>query len=57
MDLSLRRPVQQVSDECAEDSQRCYHRAVVGRIIDATARNIDDYAAGRTSGNTLVPKS
>ncbi|MFD4906251.1 hypothetical protein [Kitasatospora purpeofusca] len=25
-------------------------------IIDATARNIDDYAAGRRTGNTLVPK-
>ncbi|BAJ26689.1 MULTISPECIES: 2-hydroxyacid dehydrogenase [Kitasatospora] len=37
--------------------QAYYTRTAVGQIIDATARNIDDFAAGRTSENTLVPKS
>ncbi|HJD82171.1 hypothetical protein [Kitasatospora aureofaciens] len=31
-------------------------RTAVGQIIDATARDIDDFAAGRRSENTLVPK-
>ncbi|MFI9325598.1 hypothetical protein ACIGXI_38270 [Kitasatospora aureofaciens] len=31
-------------------------RTAVGQIIDATARNIDDFAAGRHSENALVPK-
>ncbi len=36
--------------------QAYYTRTAVGQIIDTTARNIDDYAAGRTNENTLVPK-
>ncbi|MFF4816750.1 2-hydroxyacid dehydrogenase, partial [Kitasatospora sp. NPDC001309] len=35
--------------------QAYFTRTAVGQIIDATARNIDDYAAGRTNENTLVP--
>ncbi|WP_183107333.1 NAD(P)-dependent oxidoreductase [Streptomyces sp. 1114.5] len=37
--------------------QAYFTRTAVGQIIDATARNVDDFAAGRTSENTLVPKS
>ncbi|MFE3880862.1 2-hydroxyacid dehydrogenase, partial [Kitasatospora sp. NPDC059146] len=33
-----------------------FTHTAVGQIIDATARNIDDYAAGRTNENTLVPR-
>ncbi|MFJ1757802.1 2-hydroxyacid dehydrogenase [Kitasatospora sp. NPDC088134] len=36
--------------------QAYFTRTAVGQIIDATARNIDDFAAGRTNENTLVPK-
>ncbi|MER5350185.1 2-hydroxyacid dehydrogenase [Kitasatospora sp. NPDC002551] len=36
--------------------QAYFTHTAVGQIIDATARNIDDYAAGRTNENTLVPK-
>ncbi|MDH6708537.1 D-lactate dehydrogenase [Kitasatospora sp. MAA19] len=35
--------------------QAYFTRTAVGQIIDATARNIDDFAAGRTNENTLVP--
>ncbi|MFD8702410.1 2-hydroxyacid dehydrogenase [Kitasatospora sp. NPDC059648] len=34
--------------------QAYFTRTAVGQIIDATARNIDDFAAGRTNENTLV---
>ncbi|MFE4520514.1 2-hydroxyacid dehydrogenase [Kitasatospora sp. NPDC056783] len=37
--------------------QAYFTHTAVGQIIDATARNIDDYAAGRTNENTLVPKT
>lgn len=37
--------------------QAYFTHTAVGQIIDATARNIDDYAAGRTNENTLVPAS
>ncbi|WP_395293097.1 2-hydroxyacid dehydrogenase [Kitasatospora hibisci] len=37
--------------------QAYFTRTAVGQIIDATARNIDDYAAGRTNENTLVPRA
>ncbi|MFB7474534.1 2-hydroxyacid dehydrogenase [Kitasatospora sp. NPDC056184] len=37
--------------------QAYFTRTAVGQIIDATVRNVDDYANGRTSENTLVPKS
>nr|BEK69995.1 2-hydroxyacid dehydrogenase [Kitasatospora purpeofusca] len=37
--------------------QAYFTRTAVGQIIDATVRNIDDYAAGRTNGNTLVPRT
>ncbi|MFE6869438.1 2-hydroxyacid dehydrogenase [Kitasatospora sp. NPDC057692] len=37
--------------------QAYFTHTAVGQIIDATARNIDDYAAGRTNENTLVPKN
>ncbi|MFG2907125.1 2-hydroxyacid dehydrogenase [Kitasatospora sp. NPDC048286] len=37
--------------------QAYFTRTAVGQIIDATARNIDDFAAGRRNENTLVPKS
>ncbi|MFJ7246905.1 2-hydroxyacid dehydrogenase [Kitasatospora sp. NPDC098652] len=36
--------------------QAYFTRTAVGQIIDATARNIDDFAAGRTNENTLVPR-
>ncbi|WP_328958037.1 NAD(P)-dependent oxidoreductase [Kitasatospora purpeofusca] len=36
--------------------QAYFTRTAVGQIIDTTARNIDDYAAGRTNENTLFPK-
>ncbi|MGV9267483.1 hypothetical protein ACWDRR_22785 [Kitasatospora sp. NPDC003701] len=35
--------------------QAYFTRTAVGQIIDATARNIDDFEAGRRSENTLVP--
>ncbi|WP_043475000.1 2-hydroxyacid dehydrogenase [Kitasatospora sp. MBT66] len=37
--------------------QAYFTRTAVGQIIDATVRNVDDYANGRTNENTLVPKS
>ncbi|MFB6892302.1 2-hydroxyacid dehydrogenase [Kitasatospora sp. NPDC056327] len=37
--------------------QAYFTHTAVGQIIDATARNIDDYANGRTNENTLVPKT
>ncbi|MEK2492936.1 2-hydroxyacid dehydrogenase [Kitasatospora purpeofusca] len=37
--------------------QAYFTRTAVGQIIDATVRNVDDYAAGRTNENTLVPKT
>ncbi|MFD8479502.1 2-hydroxyacid dehydrogenase [Kitasatospora sp. NPDC059673] len=37
--------------------QAYFTRTAVGQIIDATARNIDDFTAGRTNENTLVPRS
>ncbi|MER8105537.1 2-hydroxyacid dehydrogenase [Kitasatospora sp. NPDC094016] len=37
--------------------QAYFTHTAVGQIIDATTRNIDDYAAGRRSENTLVPRS
>ncbi|MBO1416304.1 2-hydroxyacid dehydrogenase [Streptomyces sp. FH025] len=37
--------------------QAYFTHTAVGQIIDATARNIDDFAAGRTNENTLVPKT
>ncbi|WP_405007640.1 2-hydroxyacid dehydrogenase [Kitasatospora purpeofusca] len=36
--------------------QAYFTRTAVGQIIDATVRNIDDFANGRTNGNILVPK-
>ncbi|MEU8927730.1 2-hydroxyacid dehydrogenase [Kitasatospora sp. NPDC048545] len=36
--------------------QAYFTRTAVGQIIDATARNVDDFAAGRRNENTLVPK-
>ncbi|MFJ6135279.1 2-hydroxyacid dehydrogenase [Kitasatospora sp. NPDC092286] len=35
--------------------QAYFTHTAVGQIIDATARNIDDYEAGRRNENTLVP--
>ncbi|MGW4379455.1 2-hydroxyacid dehydrogenase [Kitasatospora sp. NPDC004531] len=35
--------------------QAYFTRTAVGQIIDATARNVADWAAGRTNENTLVP--
>ncbi|MFF5338668.1 2-hydroxyacid dehydrogenase [Streptomyces sp. NPDC013181] len=35
--------------------QAYYTRDAVGQIIDATVRNVDDYLAGRTGDNVLVP--
>ncbi|WP_371494746.1 2-hydroxyacid dehydrogenase [Kitasatospora sp. NBC_00374] len=35
--------------------QAYFTRTAVGQIIAATARNVDDFAAGRTNENTLVP--
>ncbi|WP_316525489.1 2-hydroxyacid dehydrogenase [Kitasatospora brasiliensis] len=37
--------------------QAYFTHTAVGQIIDATARNIDDFAAGRRNENTLVPKN
>ncbi|MFB8239249.1 2-hydroxyacid dehydrogenase [Kitasatospora purpeofusca] len=37
--------------------QAYFTRTAVGQIIDATVRNVDDYAAGRTNENTLVPRT
>ncbi|WP_145907608.1 2-hydroxyacid dehydrogenase [Kitasatospora viridis] len=37
--------------------QAYFTRTAVGQIIDATARNVEDFAAGRRNGNTLVPLS
>ncbi|MFD7411731.1 2-hydroxyacid dehydrogenase [Kitasatospora purpeofusca] len=37
--------------------QAYFTRTAVGQIIDATVRNIDDFAAGRTNGNILVPRT
>ncbi|MFD8599645.1 2-hydroxyacid dehydrogenase [Kitasatospora sp. NPDC059646] len=36
--------------------QAYFTRTAVGQIIDATVRNIDDFAAGRRNENTLVPR-
>ncbi|MFF1906122.1 2-hydroxyacid dehydrogenase [Kitasatospora sp. NPDC058218] len=36
--------------------QAYFTHTAVSQIIDATAHNIDDYAAGRTNENTLVPR-
>jgi len=36
--------------------QAYFTRTAVGQIIDATLRNADDFAAGRTNENTLVPR-
>ncbi|BFV60550.1 2-hydroxyacid dehydrogenase [Kitasatospora sp. CMC57] len=36
--------------------QAYFTRTAVGQIIDATVRNVDDFAAGRTSENTLLPR-
>ncbi|MEU9078957.1 2-hydroxyacid dehydrogenase [Kitasatospora sp. NPDC048538] len=36
--------------------QAYFTSTAVGQIIDATARNVDDFAAGRRNENTLVPK-
>lgn len=36
--------------------QAYFTRTAVGQIIEATVRNVDDFAAGRRSGNTLVPR-
>ncbi|MER7844382.1 2-hydroxyacid dehydrogenase [Kitasatospora sp. NPDC096077] len=36
--------------------QAYFTHTAVGQIIDATARNIDDFATGRSNENTLVPK-
>ncbi|MEU8510721.1 2-hydroxyacid dehydrogenase [Kitasatospora sp. NPDC048722] len=37
--------------------QAYFTRTAVGQIIEATARNVDDFAAGRTNENTLVPRA
>ncbi|MEE1828502.1 2-hydroxyacid dehydrogenase [Streptomyces sp. BE20] len=37
--------------------QAYFTRTAVGQIIDATVRNVDDYAAGRRGENVLVPKN
>lgn len=37
--------------------QAYFTHTAVSQIIDATARNVDDFAAGRTSENTLVPRN
>ncbi|GHH67783.1 hypothetical protein GCM10018781_23590 [Kitasatospora indigofera] len=37
--------------------QAYFTRTAVGQIIDATARNIHDFEAGRTNENTLVPRT
>lgn len=36
--------------------QAYFTRTAVGQIVEATARNVDDFEAGRTSENVLVPK-
>ncbi|MGW2541875.1 2-hydroxyacid dehydrogenase [Kitasatospora sp. NPDC001574] len=36
--------------------QAYFTRTAVGQIIDATVRNVDDYAAGRRGENVLVPR-
>ncbi|MFE0459532.1 2-hydroxyacid dehydrogenase [Kitasatospora sp. NPDC058965] len=36
--------------------QAYFTRTAIGQIIDATVRNVEDFAAGRHSENTLVPK-
>ncbi|WP_328953522.1 2-hydroxyacid dehydrogenase [Kitasatospora purpeofusca] len=35
--------------------QAYFTRTAVGQIIEATVRNVDDFAAGRRNGNVLVP--
>ncbi len=37
--------------------QAYFTRTAVGQIVDATVRNVDDFAAGRRNENTLVPKN
>ncbi|MCJ1676211.1 2-hydroxyacid dehydrogenase [Streptomyces sp. APSN-46.1] len=37
--------------------QAYFTRTAVGEIVDTTIRNIDDYLAGRTNENTLVPRT
>ena len=37
--------------------QAYFTTTAVGQIIDATLRNVDDFLAGRTSENTLIPRS
>lgn len=36
--------------------QAYFTHTAVGQIIEATLRNVDDFAAGRTNENTLVPR-
>jgi D-lactate dehydrogenase len=36
--------------------QAYFTSTAVGQIIDATVRNVEDYLAGRTSENTLIPR-
>ncbi|MEV6974127.1 2-hydroxyacid dehydrogenase [Kitasatospora sp. NPDC093806] len=36
--------------------QAYFTRTAVGQIIEATVRNVDDFAAGRRGENTLVPR-
>ncbi|MFJ4093176.1 2-hydroxyacid dehydrogenase [Kitasatospora sp. NPDC089913] len=36
--------------------QAYFTRTAVGQIIDTTVQNVDDFANGRTNGNTLVPR-
>ncbi|GAB2742656.1 2-hydroxyacid dehydrogenase [Kitasatospora kifunensis] len=36
--------------------QAYFTRTAVDQIVDATLRNVDDFAAGRTNENTLVPR-
>ena len=37
--------------------QAYFTSTAVGQIIDATLRNVDDFLAGRTSENTLIPRT
>ncbi|WP_267241194.1 2-hydroxyacid dehydrogenase [Streptomyces sp. PR69] len=37
--------------------QAYYTRDAVTQIVETTRRNVDDYAAGRRSGNTLTPRA
>ena len=37
--------------------QAYFTDTAVGQIIDTTLANVDDFLAGRTSGNTLIPRS